>query len=387
MQVFNAFMKIMKKKVVISVMYLWVFAIIGIAIAFSDGGTALFEQNSLRICVFDEDNTPESRALCDFLDKDNELVTLENDRDIILDALYYDRVNYVLTIKKGYAEKLAAGNTDDLFESMKMHDSYSTVYMGQILNEYAGTVSAFIAGGNDVVTSVGKAADVLSQDAEVNTASFGEEDNAVLSGNASLFFRYLPYIILGTVMSTLCPVLLKLGKKDIRFRTNCSGLSPGSYMVQLFAASTVFITAVWLVFMVIGAIINGGMYSGTAWLAVLNSFIYTLFSAAMTVFVVSFEPSNLVLTILTQIFTLSTSFLCGIFIQQEFLGDSVLAAARFMPTYWYVRVNRMLAGEEPFDSSLVVTSLLIETAFAAAFAVLAVLVRRAWYGKASAVTA
>ena len=380
-------MKVMKKKIFIGFIYVWVLAIIVIAMVLTDSSSAMFEQTSMKICVFDEDDTPESHALCGFLEKDNELVTLENDRDIILDALYYERANYVLTIKKGYAEKLAAGNTDDLFESMKMHDSYSSVYMGQILNEYAGTVSAYIAGGNDVMTSVAKAADVLSQEAEVNIAEFDGPVGTDLSPNCAFYFRFLPYILLGAVMNSLCPVLLKLGKKDIRYRTNCSGLRPSSYMAQLFAASLIYIAVVWLFFMILGIFINGGMYTGQAWLAVLNSFIFTLFSAAVTVFLASFDPSNLVINIMTQVATLTTSFLCGVFIQLDLLGDGVIAAARFMPTYWYIRVNRMLAGEEPFDSGLAVTSLLIETAFAAAFAVLAVLVRRTRYGNASSVTA
>lgn len=377
-------MKVMKKKIFIAFFYLWIFVIFAIIMTFSDNNS-MFEQTALNICVFDEDNTSESRALCDLIDKDNEIVTLENDRDIILDALYYERADYVLTIKKGYAEKLAAGDTDDLFESMKMHDSYSTVYMGQFLNEYVGTVSAFIAGGNDVTTSVSKAADVLSQEAEVSISAVSGAEDAFLSVNTSFFFRYLPYMILGAVMSTLCPVLIILGRKDVRYRTNCSGLHQSSYTTQLFAASAVYIIAIWLVFMIVGVFINGGMYSGKAWLAVLNSFVFTLFSAAMTIFVASFDPNNLVIHIVTQVLTLTTCFLGGVFVTQELLGDGVLAAARFMPTYWYIRIYRMLAGEEPFDGGAAGAALLIEAAFAAAFAVLTLLVRKARYGRASAV--
>lgn len=347
--------------------------------AVSNFSSSMFEQTALNICVFDEDNTAESRALIDFISKKNNIVELENDRDTILDALYYERANYVLTIKKGYADNLAAGSTDGLFENMKLHDSYSTVYMGQYLNEYVGTVSAYIAGGNDLTTSIEKAGNVLSQDAEVNTVNFGSADSSGVSVLTSFYFRFMPFIILGSVMNTLCPVLLVINRKDIRYRTNCSGLRQSSYISDIFAGSALFILAEWLVFMIVGMILNGGIFTGNMWIAVLNSFVFTLFSAMLTIFVSSFEPSITVINIVTVVISIGMSFLCGVFVEIDLLGDGVIAAARFLPAYWYIKVNRMISGDEVFDPGFVATAICIVAAFAVVFAVLTVLVRRVRY--------
>ena len=86
-----------------------------------------FEVTKLDICVFDEDDTPESCALTEFIGKNNDIAKIENDRDAIIDALYYKRVNYALIINKGYAEKLAAGDTTDLFGSYHNDENYSVV--------------------------------------------------------------------------------------------------------------------------------------------------------------------------------------------------------------------------------------------------------------------
>ncbi|MBO6229045.1 MAG: ABC transporter permease [Ruminiclostridium sp.] len=385
MQVFNAFMKVMKKKIFIAFIYIFVFVFVAIAMTFTDNNVSQFEQVSLKVCVFDEDDSPESHALCSFIGNDNELVTLENDRDVIMDALYYERADYVLTINNGYAEKLASGDTDGVFVSMKMHDSYSTVYMGQMLNEYVSTVSAFLAGGNDVMDAVSRAEEVLSKEAEVNIASFVSRSDPDVNTNTVFFFRFLPYIILGAVMSTLCPVLLVLGRKDIRYRTNCSGIHQSTYTIQIFAASAVYIIGIWLVFMIVGLIINGGTYSGIAWLAVLNSFVFSLFAAMLTIFVVEFEPPATMVNIITQVVSLGMCFLCGVFVEQPLLGDGVLAVARFLPTYWYIRVNRMIEGSETFDMNTVVLALSIEFGCAAVMALLAALVRKSKYTGKSAV--
>ncbi len=376
MQVFNAFMKILKRKMFIALIYAVVFIAVALAITFSDNTTSMFEQTRLNVCLFDEDNTAESRALCDLIAERNDIRELANDRDTIIDALYYERVDYVLTIKSGYANKLANGNTDALFESMNLHDSYSNVFMGQFLNEYTGTVSAYIAGGSDITSAISKTKEALSQEAEVTVASFAKSSTVAIPQNAVFFFRYFPYIILGAVMSSLCPVLLVINRKDVRYRTNCSGIHPSSYTMQIFAASAVYITALWLVFMAVGVFVNGGLYSGTAWLAVLNSFVFTLFAATLTIFISSLSPSINVINIVTQIITITMSFLCGVFIDQSLLGEGVLAAARFFPAYWYIRVARMLDGTEVFITSEAALAIAIEAGFAALFAVLTLLVRK-----------
>lgn len=35
--------------------------------------------------------------------------------------------------------------------------------------------------------------------------------------------------------------------------------------------------------------------------------------------------------------SLGSSFLCGVFVQQELLGETVPSIARFLPAYWYVK--------------------------------------------------
>ncbi len=388
MQVFNAFFKILKSKLFLMFMYIPVFVAVSIGLAFSDDNTSsAFEQERLHICVFDEDGTSESRALTVFLGKKNDLVTLENDRDTVIDALYYRRVDYVLTIKSGYAAKLAAGDTDGLFGSMHMHDSYSTVYMGQMLNEYAGTVSAYIAGGNDVMTAVGKAEEALLKEADVTVAKFDENSGGVFTGKASIYFRFLVYVVIGLTMSTLCPILLSMNKKDVRYRTNCSGIHPNSYTLQIIGGCVILVFAMWAVLMVVGMFMNGGMYEGLQWLGVLNSFVFMIFAAMLTIFVSSFEPGKTVVNIITQVIAIGMCFTCGVFIEQDLLGEGVLAASKFMPAYWYIRVNRMLEGTEIFDAGLAATSILIEAGFAAVFAILTVVIRRARYSSAAVRTA
>lgn len=383
MQVFNAFLKVLKKKLPGSLIYIIVFLAISIPMAKSGSAVNTFEATSLHVCVFDNDNTEESRALSAFIGAHHTLMELENDRDTIMDALYYEHVDYVLVINQGYAERLTAGDTDNLFSSYHMHDSYGTVFMEQLLNQYVSAVKAYRAGGKDTITAIKSAESALARETEVTYVSFNSENgNTDYSIDFSYYFQYMPYILISVLMSSLCPVLLIMTRRDIRFRTNCSSVKPTSYTLQIFAGSTVFILAVWLIFMIAGIFMYGGIYQGRAWLAVLNSFIFALVSASVAIFISSFDPSQNIINLMTQVLGLGMSFLCGIFVEQSMLGNGVLAAARFLPAYWYVKVNDMLAGKEILDPSQLIEFMAIEAAFAVVLAILTLLVRRLRYSRA-----
>ena len=376
MQVFKTFLKVLRKHMFSAVIYVVLFLAVGVAMTVMDDTKKNFEQTKLALCVFDEDNSPESRALCELLGQKHDLVTLENDKDTILDALYYVRVDYVLTIRSGYAEKLAAGKTDGLFESRHLHESYSTVYTEQLLNEYVGTVRAYIAGGDTPAEAAAHAGKTFEQETKVTTADFEPAHSSEVPESAALYFHYLPYLIFSVMMNVLCPVLLVMNRKDLRSRTDCSGIRPLRCTLEIFAGAVIFVIGIWLLFVLSSIPVSGCFFRGRLWLAVLNSFVFTLFSAVFAMLIADFAPSANIINIIAQIVSLGMCFLCGVFVGQEMLGDGVLTAARFLPAYWYIRVNRMLEGNEVYDAQLAVKALLIEAGFAAVLAIVTVLVRR-----------
>jgi len=135
--------------------------------------------------------------------------------------------------------------------------------------------------------------------------------------------------------------------------------------------------------MVAGAIFNEEMYTGRAWLAVLNSFIFSMVVAALAVFIASFEPKDNILNLVTQVLGLGMSFFCGVFVPMEILSDGVLSVARFLPAYWYVRANRMISEEDAFSSEGVMKCMLIECLFIVVLVLMTILVRRLRYSSAS----
>lgn len=379
-------MKIMRKRLPSAMIYIIVFVVISILVTNASTKDNKFEVTKLDICVFDEDDTSESRALTEFIGKTNDIDEIENDRDAIIDALYYKRVNYALIINKGYAEKLAEGDTTDLFGSYHIDENYSVVYIGQFLDEYTTSVKAYLAMGKTVDEAISCTEEALSQHTDVDMLRVDKGGNSHYSVDFAGYFQYMPYILIAAVFTVICQVLVTMNNKDIRYRTNCSCMNSSKYTFQLIFGSGLFVISVWFLLIIIGAVLNKEMYTGRAWYAVFNSFIFSLVVTAMAVFVASFEPKENVLNIITQVLSIGMSFLCGIFIPMEVLSDKVLSVARFLPAYWYVKANNMIADIEPFSRSDVLLCCLVEAGFALMFIILTLLVRKVKYSGAAIAT-
>ena len=267
MQVFKVFLKVLRKNLPTAMIYVTVFLAVAIGVTMAGDPSEKFTAVKMNICIFDEDDTPESRALTELLTQGNKRVYLDNNTESITDSLYYETANMVITINNGYAAKLAAGQTDDLFTTRSMHTSYSVVNMKQLLSEYVSTVSAYMASGKEVSEAAEAAKQSMSEKVQVTIVS----ENEGASSHFLNYFRYLPYILISVMINSLCPTIMAMNKRDVRYRTNCSSVKTSSVTVQTFLGSAVFVLAIWLLFNIVSLFICENAYNGVGWLALLNS--------------------------------------------------------------------------------------------------------------------
>ena len=363
-----------------ALIYIGLFLVLLTFFAGSNTQNNTFEAERLSVSVIDMDNTEESKALIDFIGQRHDLVDIENDKDTILDALYYEKTDYVLNIKEGYAEKLSNGKTNELFTNYKIPDSYTGVFVDNLVNQYVSTFSAYIAGGNTTNEALAKTEALLSEEADVTVHNFsdnrsGAEDYPI---KTAYYFQFMAYIILSVLITILSSVILKINKKEIRSRTNCSCLTVTSQTAQIILGSAVIVAVIWVIFIAASLIMNGGAITEKHLLAVLNSFVFTIVSAGIAILIAAVAPKSNAVNVISNIVSLGMSFLCGVFVDQSLLGEGVLSASRFLPAYWYVRANNMLSGmsDEVFSINSFMTYVGIEAIFAAALFAIIILINK-----------
>ena len=339
-----------------------------------------FKASQRSIAITDEDNTDASRALCDYLASIHQVTTPEPGEDTaLLDAIYYRTLNYAMVIPEGFEDRVLAGETKDLVSSLTIPGSSSSQYVDNQITQYVQALQLYLAGGDTIAEAIDHTDHTISDLPKVSVTSFQMSD-ADTNSMVFYFFQYLPYIFLAILFAGMAPILVTLNSRDMKARTACSALPGRTRTLAMASGCLLYSLGIWLLFLLLGLVFyRKAMLQPYVGYAILNSLAFLLFTTALSLLISTFSPDDNVLNMLANIVGLSMSFLCGVFVPQSMLSGSVLAVGRFLPAYWYIRANNMLAGfgKEVFDLGFYWKCIGIQFLFAAAmFALTAVAARQ-----------
>lgn len=345
MQVFKTFIKVMKKRLHISMIYIIIFIVIGIVMTASSSDKSGFSDTKLSVSITDLDDTDASRALADYIGNNNEIVKVRNNKDSIMDAVFYRRADIILTVNKGYSEKIANGETTGLFSDYRVPGSYSAKLFDNQINRYVKMITACTAGGMEINEATAKTAELAEKEIKVEKLNFSENSNVEFGDNIMFYYQYLAYILLAIMISGLCPVLLVITRKDIRNRTSCSCLSEVSRMAQIVLGTVIFAVGLYLLLTVVALFLyRSQMLNSKGLFAMLNGFVYLIFTTMLAILISVISPGGKVIDMIANVVSLGMSFLCGVFVPQSVLSETVLNIGKFLPAYWYIKANNMIAG-------------------------------------------
>ena len=355
MQVFKTFFKIAKKQIHGAVIYLVIFGALMFIMSqqASQEARTRFQTQSLNITVLDEDHSRASEALVSYLDGMHNLVELpDTQRETLFDNLYYNWISYVLIIPAGYEDRLFGADTEGLVESSKMGNSARGYFIDEQIDEYLSSVTVYLAGGYSPEEALQKVAEAFAKEQAPEVVNFETFPEDPVDSMMIYFFQYFPYIFLSAMILGMAPILIVFYRQELSSRMQCSALSSRSVSFQLMLGCIVYTLALWTLFLLAALAIYGpsDLFSGKGLLLIGNSLAFLPVGAAITLLLgaaisssVRKNPDN-VLNMAANVIGIGMSFLCGIFVPQYLLGDKVLAAAHFLPAYWYVRNSNMIGG-------------------------------------------
>lgn len=355
MQILKAFFKITKKLLPTLISYVVIFsAIIVLITVISEKPQENFEQTKLDVVVFDEDNSPESEALYNYIASNNNILDFDkNDTEKLQDNLYYQKIDCVFTIKEGYGEKIKAGETDNLFAEATDPMGFSAQYFDIQIGQYIRSINAFLASGMSFDEASEKTEKLCSQNIEVITTKSEEKSTGALNVNAYTFLLFIPYVLPSMFVCLLSRIIITLNKKDVKNRTSCSPVSATKKTSQILAGTLIFSMVLFLILMIILTIYSKGtIFCQMGFYAIINSLLFLLISAGLAVLVsMFFSDNSSAIDMISNVISLGTCFVCGVFVPQYLLSDKVLAIGRFFPPYWYVKAINMIGGANgiPFE--------------------------------------
>lgn len=348
MQVCKTFARVAKKNLPNTFIYFVVFMVILIAMSANASATngKQFQVSSVNLCIFDEDHSTASTALSDYLSSLHHIVSLDSsDRDTLQDNMYYYQIDYVLTIPKDFEQNLTSQSIENLVETSKRKDSCSGYFVDRQIDNYIQALVLYMKSGASISDAIASTNTSLAAVPEVETVSFS---NTEKSGNDMMyyFFQYFPYVILMMLLGGLSPVLMAFRKPLMKARLSCGALPQSRISAQLGLGCLIYVFLWWLGFLAIATVLYGPaqLFSRSGLFCILNSAVYLLIATAIALLLGSFPMDFNIINMIANILGLGTSFLCGIFVPQAYLGEKVLTVGRFLPAYWYVRITNMFAS-------------------------------------------
>ena len=350
MIVFKSYFKVLKKLLPVVFIYFGIFFAISIAINLSYRNTNNsnfdFEKTNVNIaCINNDTDSILIDNFYNYLDSIGNLKVVDNNENDILDSLFFRHVDYIIEIPKGFTNDFLS-NKDVSFDIKKVPDSTSATLVEVLLNQYINKASVYSKLGmseKEIVRYVNK-------DVSISTDVDVYKDDGNSSSFINFYFNYLNYILLAIVVSVVGMTLASYNKVDLKKRNIISPINNKSRNRQLFMATFIVTFIIWLIFVLSALILyKEEAFTSNGLLIIFNSFIFMFFALSLANFLGSLISNTESLSAISNVISLGSSFMCGVFVPQQFLGDFVLSIAKVLPSYWYVKNNDLIANTSNFN--------------------------------------
>lgn len=351
MTVYKVFFRILYKQKMQVLMYLGIF--FGIAVIMSSQGeetqTGMFQAQSQKIAVFDEDDSELSRGMAEYLAEGNERVELEDEAETIQDELYNRNIHCVIRIPKGYGESVVNGDVRKP-QITTIPGTLSEQFFINKVSRYSSVAGAYRAGGLDARQIAEKTAAICKEKVSVSLSEGGREEQ---HGYMYYFFAYFPYIFISISVVGIGSILVVFHKKEVRERNICSCYPLLRTNLELYSgmviAEIVFCLCYVLV-VFLGMKCDTKLFGFQGMLYCLNMLCFMVVTLGIVFLVGQVVKRSTVLSMVSNIVSLGMSFLCGIFVPLEYMGEGLVRAAHFLPAYWYITsadmIDHYAAGQE-----------------------------------------
>ena len=359
MQTYKNFLRLAYKSTPSMMIYFVIFAVIAIISTSEskENQELIYQDEEIKFTVFNRDESKTGEAIRECLSKKNNYVEIEDNEEAIKFALYYRDIYYAVVIPEGFEEAIKNGEAMELM-NYKVPDSAMGYYMDMTVESFVKTLKGYIVAGYSIEEANAKTIETLSNTVDVKLLA-DMEDSSNLSSPISgdiddkpaiyFFYQYVPYIFLAIMISVIGPIMITFGKTDIRKRIAVSSQSFKSYSAQMFLGVVTFGLILLALFNILALILYG---ENITFAGITSYVIITLCLMAVSM-AITYLGGNLfsktaTISAFSNVVSLGFSFIGGIFVPLEFLGDTMINVAKFTPTYWYVRANDTVLGVKTF---------------------------------------
>lgn len=295
-----------------------------------------FMETSLNIGVVDESNSQLSQGLIDYLDKNNTISKMDNDLDYIKEQIFLEVVDAVIIMPEDFQTLVV--NKEKSIEIIRDDRKMGPLQIENQVNKFLAFANAKYSEGEFNLKEVRSA---LDKEVE---AELVKGDKVSQSTGANIWFRYYynftSYIIIAIYVAVIGLIMVDFNNKNIQDRMKISSKTLLKFNVEMYLGQVIIGLIITTIF-VLGSIALKAKHLGQVDFLkyLINVYVFSFSILCFTFLINNLTTSRFVINGVSTVASLGTSFISGVLVPQEFLGEKVLAIAKFFPTYYFVRIN------------------------------------------------
>lgn len=342
MTVFKTFLKISWSHRGIALTYFAIFFIISILTLSTNTKDQGFIQQKVEFALLDKSNTEASEHLTKYLEERH--IRVENFRPENLEEdIYLRKYRVAVVIEKDFSENYTE-------RSIRVHKSEMDRNQEMLIQEIKGYLFLAESCQKNGKTDYALLNKALAEKTKVHLVGVTptEEFNRRW---AFSFMNASSYTVMSILLYVLGMGMTELKRKEIRFRNHASGYSVLRFQSQIFLGQAVIGCLLVLAVMAQMVFWRREIISDIPFFRyALNLVIYMIALLSFNYLITSTIKNKYVITALANLFSLGSSFLSGVFVPLELLGEKVIGFAKFFPTYYFVVANEktMIGIQQPW---------------------------------------
>ena len=215
-----------------------------------------------------------SKNLVEYIEKNSNIVDIENDEEARNDALFYRDVSYIIYIPENYSKDFLNGLNPEI--NIKSAGDAGSSYAEMMLTRYIKVANIYqkeLQNEDELIKTINE---TLEKEAETEITSKLDTDNLT---RAAFYYNFMNYSILAGCVYVICIIISSFREEKIRKRTVISSMNYKKFNRQLLVSNGALALILWFLYVVLSFILIGDiMFTAHGLILIANSFVFSICS-------------------------------------------------------------------------------------------------------------
>ena len=273
MTVYKAFFKVVNKyKFLIFIYTAMLILFAGFNMQTSQNSTNFVAEKPDVLIINNDKEQKLSKNLVEYIEKNSNIVNIEDNEEARNDALFYRDVSYIIYIPENYSKDFLNGLNPEI--KIKSAGDAGSSYAEMMITRYIKVANIYekeIQNEDELIKTINE---TLEKEANIEITLKLDVDNL---SRATFYYNFMNYSILAGCV--ICIIISSFREEKIRKRTIISSMNYKKYNRQLLISNGMLAFILWFLYVVLSFILIGNiMFTAHGLILIANSFVFSICS-------------------------------------------------------------------------------------------------------------